>query len=143
MQSLRSYGSRRPRILIVDDQRLATRAISKLLKRRGCQTAEENDATKALQLARRFKPDFVLLDVSMPWKSGFELAADFAADKVLQRVPIAFITADPEQGTSGHPFPILAKPFSIEDLLACVGEGISKVFVEASESPPSPELMAS
>jgi CheY-like chemotaxis protein len=57
----------------------------------------------------------------MPWKDGHEVAADFAADHTLSCVPIVFITHDAQdRNESTDSIPILVKPFSIEDLFACL-----------------------
>src|SRR5438067_10606435 len=51
------------RILIVDDDRESTRLVKILLERTGCYLVrEENDAPKAHQTARNFRPDLILLD---------------------------------------------------------------------------------
>jgi two-component system OmpR family response regulator len=133
----KSGGPSRQRILIVDDEHFATHVLGRLLRRHGYIAAEVNDSTKALQVARRFRPDAALLDLHMPWKNGYEVAADFSADKLLCTVPIIFITADAlTQKQSTKSAPVLVKPFSIEDLLACVKEGVAS---KGAESPDTPE----
>lgn len=85
-----------------------------------------NNPTLALQSARQFRPDLVLLDVMMPAMDGGEVAAVFAEDQLLAKVPIIFLTAivgKSEVKPSGsligaHTF--LAKPVKFEDLLACI-----------------------
>ena len=116
----------RSRIVVVDDHRLATQVLAKLLRRHGYEVAEENDPRQALALARRFKPDLLILDVNMPWKSGYDLAADLAADEVLCHVPIILMTADVvAHRASTSLLPILSKPFSIEDLFACIRKALA------------------
>ena len=116
----------RHRILVVDDEPLATHMLGRLLRRHGYIAAEENDPAKAAQKAHRFQPDIVILDMHMPWKDGHEVAAAFASDKTLSCVPIIFIThiaLDRKQSTDS--IPILIKPFSIEDLFACLEKVIT------------------
>jgi CheY-like chemotaxis protein len=130
----KSRGISRQRILIVDDEHFATHVLGRLLRRHGYIAAEVNDSTKALQVARRFQPDVALLDLHMPWKDGDEVAADFLSDKFLCSVPIIFITADVLiQNESTRSAPILLKPFSIEDLLARVKEGVEGVARKGGE----------
>ena len=90
---------------------------------------EENDATKAHQSARSFRPDLILLDIVMPETDGGEVAAQIQADPDLQRTPIIFLTAlvtKPEAKTGlriqGHPF--LAKPISIPELIKEIEENL-------------------
>jgi len=59
------------RILIVDNDRDSNRLVKILLERAGGYLVlEENDATKAHQSARTFRPDLILLDIVMPVTDG-------------------------------------------------------------------------
>jgi len=61
------------RILIIDNDRESTRLVKILLERAGGYLVlEENDATKAHQSARNFRPDLILLDIVMPVTDGGE-----------------------------------------------------------------------
>src|SRR5438093_7532669 len=83
----------RRRILIVDDDRDITHLVKVLLERTGHYLVlEENDATKAHQSARNFRPDLILLDIVMPETDGGEVAARIEADPALQNTPIIFLT---------------------------------------------------
>jgi CheY-like chemotaxis protein len=125
----KSRGEHRRRVLIVDDDPYATHILGRLLRRHEYVAVEENDPTRAAHIACRFQPDIVLLDFHMPWKDGHEVAADFASDKSLRHIPIIFMTADPSIGDrSPETIPILLKPFSIDDLLACLKQAVSKTF---------------
>lgn len=117
----------RHRVLVVDDEPLATHMLGRLLRKHGYIAAEENDPAKAVQKAHRFQPDIVLLDMHMPWRDGHEVAVAFAADNTLSGLPIIFITHHAvDRNKSTDSIPILVKPFSIEDLFACLEEGINK-----------------
>jgi len=123
----KSSKPRQPRVLVVDDEPPATQLLGGLLRRHGYLTAQENDSTKALQIAHRFQPDILLLDLHMPWMDGHQVAAAFASDNSLSRVPIIYITHDPlDLGKSTDSIPILVKPFSTDDLFARLEEAISK-----------------
>src|SRR4029453_9942641 len=108
----------RRRILIVDIDPNTTHLVKVLLEMTGHYLVlEENDATKAHQSARNFRPDLILLDVVMPETDGGEIAARIQVDPELQRTPIIFLTAlvtkaEAKAGLriQGHPF--LAKPIS-------------------------------
>ena len=124
-----STAKEKQRILIVDNDRDSTHLVKILLERTGRYLVlEENDATKAHQSARNFRPDVILLDIVMPETDGGEVAAQIQADPDLQRTPIIFLTAlvtkaEAKTGLriQGHPF--LAKPISIPELV----EGIERV----------------
>jgi len=118
------------RILIVDNDRDSTRLVKVLLERAGGYLVlEENDATKAHQSARNFRPDLILLDIVMPVTDGGEIAAQIQADPELQRTPIIFLTAlvtkaEAKAGLhiQGHSF--IAKPVSIPDLIKEIEENL-------------------
>src|SRR6266699_427775 len=118
----RSAVGERRRILIVDDDWDSTHVIKILL--------EENDATKAHQSARIFRPDLILLDIVMPERDGGEIAAQIQADPELQRTPIIFLTALVTENETkaglriqGHPF--LAKPINIPELINGIEENLA------------------
>ena len=116
----------RRRILIVDNDPDTTHLVKVLLDKTGRYLVlEENDATKAYQSARNFRPDLILLDVVMPETGGGEVAARIEADPELHNTPIVFLTAlvtraEANSGLNiqGHPF--LAKPVSIPELINAI-----------------------
>ena len=111
------------RVLIVDNDRDTTHLVKVLLERTGHYLVlEENDATKAHQSARNFRPDLILLDMVMPETDGGEVAAGIEADPELQNTPIIFLTALVSRAEAnaglqiqGHSF--VAKPVSIPELI--------------------------
>ncbi|MGN6720336.1 MAG: PAS domain S-box protein [Candidatus Binatia bacterium] len=60
------------RILLVDDNQATTTVFSKLFKNLGCEVAAANDGIKAIELAASFRPEIVMLDLSMPRMDGYE-----------------------------------------------------------------------
>ena len=125
------------RILIVDDDRDGTHLIKVLLEKIGPYLAlEENDAAKAHESARDFRPDLILLDIMMPQIDGGDIAAQIDADPELQGTPILFLTAlateaQAKAGISFQGHPVLAKPINILELInriekICPGKGVTK-----------------
>jgi CheY-like chemotaxis protein len=120
----------RPRILIVDNNRDFTLAARLMLQRTGrYQVCDENDARKAMQTARSFKPDLVLLDIAMPEEDGTEVAAELEKDWTLHRVPIVFLTglvtrAEANSGYRVQGHRVLAKPINISDLIRAIEENL-------------------
>ena len=111
------------RILIVDNDRDTTHLLKILLEKTGNYLVlQENDASRAHQTARDFRPAVILLDIVMPETDGGEVAARIEADPELHNTPIIFLTAlvtraEAKTGIQiqGHPF--VAKPISIPELI--------------------------
>ena len=112
--------NRKPKILLVDDEQGFTRVTQLALT--DYDIVIENDSARALERAREFKPDLILLDVMMPNLDGGDVAAQIRGDAALEQVPIVFLTALVTQKEharrpimGGYPF--IAKPIT-PDLLA-------------------------
>ncbi len=64
------------RILVVDDNHDTALSLGLLLQMDGNKTAVAHDGMEALAIGDRFVPDVVLLDIGLPLKSGYEVAAE-------------------------------------------------------------------
>jgi PAS domain S-box-containing protein len=62
----------RRRLLLVDDNPATIAVFSMLFENLGCEVAMANDGFKAIELAPSFRPEIVLLDLSMPRMDGYE-----------------------------------------------------------------------
>ena len=118
------------RILIVDDEPSFTRVLKLNLERSGFyEVTAENRGEMAIETARRFKPDLILLDVMMPEVDGGEVAAEIRSDTKLKNTPIVFVTAalaKNEQGViSGFPF--ISKPVTAEQVIKCIQEHLGPI----------------
>jgi PleD family two-component response regulator len=79
----------KPRILIVDNNSQFARSARLLLDQSGQYVAcTVIDPRRALETARSFKPDLVLVDLIMPQLDGPEIAAQIESDWALHGVPI-------------------------------------------------------
>jgi len=82
------------RIFGIDDELSITRTMKWDLERSGTYSVRtENHAAHALETARHFHPDIILLDVMMPEIDGGHLAAQLKSDPELKSVPVVFLTA--------------------------------------------------
>jgi CheY-like chemotaxis protein len=126
----RSLTKEKRRVLIVDDDLESTHLVKVLLERTGAYVVlEENDAAKAFETTKNFRPDVILLDILMPQTDGAEVAAQIEADPELQSTPIIFLTAlvtEPETKAGlrieGHRS--LAKPINIPELINQIEESL-------------------
>lgn len=112
-------------ILIVDDEPPILDLVRFTLEDAEVRVVEASDGAEALVLARRIKPDLVLLDVHMPRLNGLEVCRQLRLEPDFARTPIVMLTAagqeaDHERGREAGANEYLTKPFSPLALLALV-----------------------
>ncbi len=115
------------RILVVDDEPDITRMIKLVLEQTGrYEVQTENLGRRAIEAAREFRPDLILLDVMMPGMLGSEIGMRLQDDPELRAIKFVFLTAlvtkDEELRSTGqiggHTF--VAKPISADELCRVV-----------------------
>ena len=77
-------------------------------------------ALGALALARRLKPDVILLDLGLPYRSGASLLADLKADPRTEPIPVIVVSSMTELLTPDRralAADVIAKPFDVQMLL--------------------------
>ena len=80
------------RLLLVDDDPLAIRTLSRMLAQYPDQRFATSGA-EALRLARELTPDLILLDEDMPGMTGLQVCEALKADAALAHVPVIFATS--------------------------------------------------
>jgi DNA-binding response OmpR family regulator len=115
------------RILVVDDEPALTRMVKLNLERTGnYEVRAENQGSLAIQAAREFKPDLILLDVMMPDMSGDEVSAQMKEDEELSNIKYVFMTAivtrdeTEAMGSNIGGNEFLAKPVKTDELIATI-----------------------
>jgi two-component system OmpR family response regulator len=108
------------KILIVEDDRNLLSTLKYNLQKEGYTTITAVDGAEALDVARREKPDLILLDVMLPKLSGFEVCRILRQEMT---VPILMLTAKDEEvdkivGLEIGADDYMTKPFSMRELLA-------------------------
>ncbi|MEI8170669.1 MAG: response regulator [Rhodoferax sp.] len=108
----------RLRFLVVDDFSTMRRIVKNLLKECGYDDSDEaEDGVVALHKLRNSKFDFVVSDINMPNKNGFQLLSEIKKDENLKHIPVLMVTAEArkedimlaaQQGAAGY----IVKPFT-------------------------------
>ena len=80
------------RILVVDDNVDAAKSLARLLKRWGHKVETTFDGPSALQVARSYRPEVVLLDIGMPGMDGFEVARRLRGEPEFEATRLAALT---------------------------------------------------
>ena len=110
------------KILVVDDEVDVTELLSYNLKQRGFVSQSVNDPKRALEVAKTFKPDLIVLDIMMPGLSGLQVCRMIRQESTLKGIPIIFLSAKTEEGDRIEGFEsgaddYVCKPFSPKELM--------------------------
>jgi two-component system cell cycle response regulator DivK len=122
------------KVLIVEDNELNMKLFHDLLEAQGYETLETREGLQALSLARKHRPDLILMDIQLPEISGLEVTKWLKDDDSLSHIPVIAVTAfamkgDEERIRAGGCAAYIAKPISVQHFLDVI-----KKFLE-----PSPE----
>ncbi len=102
--STKSHATfRRPKILVIDDDKLLLALTSNLLAAHDFVPLTASDGASGIELAKKERPDLVLLDIMMPGATGFEVCQRMRSDPQLRDTPVILVTAmeDPALALKG------------------------------------------
>ena len=121
-----------PRILVVDDQPHIARITGMILGQAGkYEIALETRPAHAVEAARRFSPDAIVLDYNMPGKTGADVAREIWNDQDLRGTGILFFCGlvPPREAaleeTARGPFRFVSKMIPPVELIAAVDEMVA------------------
>jgi two-component system OmpR family response regulator len=111
------------RVLVVDDEANITDLVGTALRYVGFEVATAATGREALERARAFRPELIVLDVMLPDLDGFEVTRRLRGEGL--RIPVLFLTArdateDKVAGLTLGGDDYVTKPFSLEELVARV-----------------------
>jgi len=86
------------RILLVEDNELNRDMLSRRLRRRGYQVLEAGDGRQGVEVARRERPDLVLMDLSLPEMDGWQATRQLKGDAATRGIPVVALTAHAMRG---------------------------------------------
>jgi two-component system cell cycle response regulator DivK len=81
------------RVLVVEDNELNLKLFCDLLRAHEHSVEPVRDGREAVEKARAFAPELVVMDIQLPHVTGYELIQQFKADDALKGVPIMAVTA--------------------------------------------------
>lgn len=122
-------------ILLVDDNPVNLQVLLRTLDGRGHRLLVARDGRAALEIARRARPDLVLLDVLMPDLGGFDVCRALKTDEALRGAPVIFLSAlgevsDKVAGLSLGAVDYITKPIQPEEVLARVDVHLTRHLLE-------------
>ncbi len=112
-------------VLIVEDNELNMKLFNDLLEGHGYVTVGTRNGVEAMELARKHKPDLILMDIQLPEVSGLDVTRWLKADPELKSIPVIAVTAfamkgDEERIREGGCEAYLSKPISVAKFLETV-----------------------
>jgi DNA-binding response OmpR family regulator len=113
------------KILVIDDEPEITDIVKAFLTNAGYEVMVENSPVNAIEKARKYKPNLVLLDIMMPFMDGYEVCAALKKEPATTDIPVLFLTGKDASDDGGRVFEsggdlFVKKPFSCERLLQMV-----------------------
>ena len=86
------------KIMIVEDNELNLKLFTDLLRAHKFNVEGIKDGRLALEQAKMFQPDLIIMDIQLPHVSGLDLIAAMQKDNVLKPIPILAVTAYAAKG---------------------------------------------
>ncbi len=122
--------SQKKKILVVDDEKDMVIYLTTLLEDNGYDTLSAGDGQEGLNRARADGPDLILLDITMPEKSGVKLYRELREDAALMKIPVVIVTGVADEFKHfihtrkqvPPPNGYLRKPVNHEELLKTIAD---------------------
>ncbi len=118
------------KILICEDNKMASRTISVVLEREGYQTMTAEDGNLAIGMLNNNNFDLVIVDIHLPYHSGLELVKYLRSD-LQKKTPVLIVSAFSdaqvqkqagELGVNGY----IIKPFNPDELVRMISSVIKQ-----------------
>lgn len=109
-------------VLVAEDERNLVEALSFLMRRAGYEVNVTHDGPSTVEVARRIKPDLVLLDIMLPGFDGFEVVSAIRQEAGEKQPRIIMLTAkghekDRRKAVGLGVDDYVTKPFSNRDVV--------------------------
>ncbi len=110
------------KVLVADDEVHIMTLIKYKLRDAGYIVISAEDGKKALELAKTENPDIILLDVMMPYMTGYEVLDELRKYEPTKNIPVVMLTAksfqhEIDEGITRGADDYITKPFSPNDLV--------------------------
>jgi len=114
--------ARRPRVIIVDDDRDTREMLTLALELEGFDVGQAANGLRLISAMHVDRPDVILLDVMMSWIDGFELCRAVKKNPTFGDIPVIFISArksaeDERTGLAAGAVDYFSKPLDMVRLI--------------------------
>jgi two-component system alkaline phosphatase synthesis response regulator PhoP len=126
------------KILIADDEQDIVEIISYNLEKEGFEVITAKDGQEALDLSKLHKPDLLILDIMMPYKTGIEVCNILRMLPDFKKTPIAILTALSDEsshikGLDSGADDYISKPISPKVLLSRINALLRRTNTEGTD----------
>ncbi|OGR62950.1 MAG: hypothetical protein A2X31_04230 [Elusimicrobia bacterium GWB2_63_22] len=110
------------KIVMIEDSKAASTVLKEVLEAEGHTVLHAADGVAGLALARREKPDLILLDLLLPKLNGYEVCNALMRDNLTRHTPILIISTldtdeSKEKAKQCGARNFMKKPYNLDDLL--------------------------
>ncbi|UXZ55479.1 response regulator [Halomonas sp. 7T] len=110
------------KVLVVDDEPNIVLSLEFLMEQAGFEVITAEDGEQALEQVKNTSPDLLLLDISLPGMSGFDVLERLRGQEATAHLPIIMLTAhgrdvEREKGMALGADDYITKPFSTQSLV--------------------------
>jgi len=109
------------KVLLIDDSDFNRKIVEVILSSRGYELLQAKDAKQGLEMAKKHKPDLILMDIQLPGMDGYQATRILKSDETTRDIPVIALTANAmpqhtekarEAGCDGY----ITKPFDTRSL---------------------------
>src|SRR5512141_1143782 len=124
---MKQESSRKPKVIIVDDDRDTREMLTLALELEGFEVAQAANGLRLISAMHVDRPDVILLDVMMSWIDGFELCRAIKKNPSFTEIPVMFISArktvdDERSGLEAGAIEYFTKPLDMDRLIFRIRE---------------------
>jgi two-component system, cell cycle response regulator DivK len=117
------------RILVVEDNELNMKLLNDVLEAHGYKVMSTGRGTEAVEWARQYLPDLILMDLQLPDLSGLDATRQLKADPETKAIPVIAVTAfamagDEKRALEHGCDSYVAKPIVLKDFLNLIANYI-------------------
>ena len=118
-------------ILIVEDQEDNRAILRDLLGSTGFEVLEAVNGAEGVEIAKRNRPDLILMDIQMPEMDGYTATQKIKEDHTTSAIPVIVVTSyalsgDEEKARAAGCDDYVTKPYSPRALLATVRDWLAR-----------------
>jgi len=117
------------KVLVIDDEPHVLQVVKARLQANDYSVETADTGKEGLKIAAEWQPHLILLDITMPGMSGFEVLQRLKGDSATAKIPVVMLSASGETANIFEAEKLWAvdfviKPFSSDDLLTVIRRNV-------------------